>query len=59
MRVAHGDVLDADSITESVRSADAVLSALGTATGLEPTTVYLTGTTNILHAMSVPAYNGS
>lgn len=52
LRVARGDVLDAGSITESVRGADAVLSALGTATGLEPTTVYSTGTTNILHAMN-------
>ena len=52
LRLARGDVLDAGWITESVRGADAVLSALGTANGLEPTTVYSTGTTNILHTMN-------
>ncbi|MHB8531759.1 MAG: NAD(P)-dependent oxidoreductase [Solirubrobacteraceae bacterium] len=52
LHVARGDVLDGGSIAESVRGAEAVLSALGAANGLEPTTVYSTGTTNILQAMN-------
>lgn len=48
----RGDVLDAASIKDSIRGADAVVSALGVGSGREATTVYSTGVGNILYAMA-------
>lgn len=52
LRTVQGDVLDAASITDSLRGADAVISALGVGSGRGPTTVYSTGVSNILDTMS-------
>lgn len=51
LRTTRADVLDPPSLDGTVDGADAVLSALGAASGKEPTTVYSTGTANVLDAM--------
>ena len=61
LRTARADVLDPSSLEGTVDGADAVLSALGTGLGNEPTTVYSTGAANILDAMrlaGVPRFIG-
>ncbi len=61
LRTARADVLDPSSLEGTVDGADAVLSALGTGLGNEPTTVYSTGVANILDAMrlaGVPRFIG-
>lgn len=50
LRIVRADVLDPSSLTGTMDSADAVLSALGAA-GNKPTTVYSTGVANIVDAM--------
>jgi len=52
LSTVRGDVLDRPSLTGSLDSADAVVSALGAGNGRKPTTVYSTGVTNILDLMS-------
>jgi putative NADH-flavin reductase len=51
LRRVRADVLDPASLDGTLDGADAVLSALGTADGRRPTTVYSAGTGNILAAM--------
>lgn len=51
LAVRHGDVLYPDSLPAAINGADVVLSALGTASGSAPTTVYSSGVRNILEAM--------
>jgi len=51
LRTIRSDVLDPPSLAGSVDDADAVVSALGTPRGKEPTTVYSAGVGNILDAM--------
>lgn len=51
LTVHRGDVLEPDSLTPAIAGAHAVLSALGTASGRAPTTVYSGGVRNILAAM--------
>ncbi len=50
LRVVRGDVLDPPSMRGTLDGADAAVSALG-APGNTPTTVYSTGTSNILDEM--------
>lgn len=52
LRTVRGDVLDRPSLTGSLDSADAVVSALGASSGRQPTTVYSAGVANILDLMS-------
>lgn len=51
LRVVRADVLDPPSLEGTLEGADAVVSALGVASGREPTTVYSSGVANILDAM--------
>lgn len=50
LTVVRGDVLNLDSLRESLAGQDAVISALGTR-GRAPTTLYSAGLANITHAM--------
>jgi putative NADH-flavin reductase len=51
LRVVAGDVLRPASLPPTIAGADVVLSALGSRTRREPTTVYSTGTAAVLSAM--------
>lgn len=51
LRVVKGDVLEPASLTDAVKGADAVLSALGSHSGRQPTDVYSRGMKNIRAAM--------
>jgi putative NADH-flavin reductase len=51
LRVVAGDIVDAESLREPVAGGDAVLSALGSREGKQPTRVYSAGTDAILTAM--------
>lgn len=51
LRTLRADVLDPLSLAGTMDDADAVVSALGTPGGKEPTTVYSAGVENILDAM--------
>jgi putative NADH-flavin reductase len=51
IRVIAVDVLDPDSVDQSVRGQDAVLSTLGVPYGRKPITLYSEGTANIVTAM--------
>lgn len=50
--VRRADVTDADALPAAIDGADMILSALGSRAGRAPTTIYSTGTANILQAMS-------
>jgi len=52
LEVVQGDVLDPSAVRAAVGGMDAVLSALGTGSNLEPTTVLSEGTGLILDAMA-------
>jgi putative NADH-flavin reductase len=51
LTVAQGDVLQPASLNGSIDGSDAVVSALGPASGRAPTTVYSDGAKNVLAAM--------
>lgn len=51
LRVITGDVLQPESLAPGIAGADAVLSALGSRTMRQPTTVYSAGTAAVLGAM--------
>ena len=51
LRVLPGDVLVAESLHAAMAGQDAVLSALGTGTSRQPTTLYSQGVANIIAAM--------
>jgi putative NADH-flavin reductase len=52
LEVVQGDVLDPNAVRVAVGGMDAVLSALGTGSNMEPTTVVSEGTGLILDAMA-------
>lgn len=52
LRVVRGDVMEPATVTNLLADHDVVLSALGTRQGRGPTTLYSTGTQNLLQAMT-------
>lgn len=50
LEVIRGDVLDSDSLEQTIRGKDAVISALGV-THRKPTTLYSEGTAHVMKAM--------
>jgi putative NADH-flavin reductase len=55
LTVVQADVLDRASLAGAFEGVDAVLGAVGASGGRAPTTVYSTGTANILHEMRASA----